>query len=119
MVGRKTREPANFFKEQLWLADLSDLSPLRRGLYYYLRIVCAAMKSFADNHCLLLASALTYTTLLSLVPLLALMFSIFKGFGVQNRLEPILLEKLSAGSEQVVSQIVRYIDRTNVKTLGT
>ncbi len=118
MAGWKIREISNFFKERLWQADLNDLSPLRRRLYHHLRIVYVAVKAFIDNHCLLLASALTYTTLLSLVPLLALMFSILKGLGVQNRLEPILLEKLSAGSEQVISQIVRYIDRTNVKTLG-
>jgi len=107
-----------FFEEGLWQADLEGLSRIHRRLFRYLRILSLVVKGFIGNRCLLLASALTYTSLLSLVPLLALMFSILKGLGVQNRLEPILLEKLSAGSEEVVTQIIRYIDQTNVKTLG-
>ena len=98
--------------------DLDGLSGVKRSLYRQLRIIYFAVKGFIDNGCFLLASALTYSTLLSLVPLLALMFSILKGLGVQNRLEPLLLERLSAGSEEVVSQIIGYIDRTDVKALG-
>jgi membrane protein len=71
---------------------------------------------FADN-CLLHAAALTYSTLLSLVPLLALMFAVLKGLGVQARLEPVLLSRLSL-SHDVTAQILTYIDRTNVGGLG-
>ncbi len=115
---RTFKEVKNFFAEDLWQQDLNRLPRSYHHLYHYLRLLYLAIQEFVSNRCLLLASALTYMTLLSLVPLLALMFSILKGLGVQNRLEPILLEKLSAGSEEVVSQIIRYIDRTNVKTLG-
>ena len=114
----KVKEIKGFFEEGLWQIDLDDLSRIRRYLYQQLRILNLVIKGFIGNRCLLLASALTYASLLSLVPLLALMFSILKGLGVQNRLEPILLEKLSGGSEEIVTQIIRYIDRTNVGTLG-
>jgi membrane protein len=106
------------FQENLLHADLAKFPRSKRAFYRHLRILYSAAQGFQDNHCALHASALTYTTLLALVPLLALMFSILKGFGVQNRLEPILLEKLSAGSEEIVQQIIRYIDKTNVKALG-
>ncbi len=115
---RKLKEVKSFFYEDLWRLELDGLSRIHRHLYRHLRILHLVVKGFIDNRCLLLASALTYTTLLSLVPLLALMFSILKGLGVQNRLEPILLEKLSAGSEEVVIQIIGYIEKTNVRTLG-
>lgn len=114
----KVKELKGFFEEGLWQADLDSISRMRRHFYHQLRLLNLVIKGFIDNRCLLLASALTYTSLLSLVPLLALMFSILKGLGVQNRLEPILLQKLSAGSEEVVTQIIGYIDRTNVGTLG-
>ncbi|HEV8343263.1 MAG TPA: YihY/virulence factor BrkB family protein [Candidatus Binatia bacterium] len=114
----KVKEIKGFLEEGLWQADVESLSRIRRHLYHQLRIFNLVVKGFIDNRCLLLASALTYTSLLSLVPLLALMFSILKGLGVQNRLEPMLLEKMSAGSEEVVAQIIGYIDRTNVTTLG-
>lgn len=108
----------SIFREELLRADLGDLSALKRGVYRHVRILYRAVAGFLENRCPLLASALTYTTLLSLVPLLALMFAILKGLGVQNQLEPILLEKLSAGSEQIVNQIIAYIDKTDVKALG-
>ncbi|TMA08276.1 MAG: hypothetical protein E6J89_15120 [Deltaproteobacteria bacterium] len=90
----KVKEIKGFFEEGLWQIDLDDLSRIRRYLYQQLRILNLVIKGFIGNRCLLLASALTYASLLSLVPLLALMFSILKGLGVQNRLEPILNHSL-------------------------
>lgn len=77
----------------------------------------AAGKRFYADNCLLHASALAYVSLLSLVPLFAVMFAVLKGLGVQRRLEPILLSRLALDQE-VVNQIIGYIDRTNVGTLG-
>lgn len=81
------------------------------------RFVVAVVKRFFADSCLLHASALAYTTLLSLVPLLALMFSILKGLGVQRRLEPLLLSRLALTPE-TTEQIIAWIDATNVTTLG-
>jgi membrane protein len=63
------------------------------------------------------ASALAYTSLLSIVPLLAIMFATLKGLGVQHRLEPLLLSRLSLTPE-TTDLIIGYIDKTNVATLG-
>lgn len=81
------------------------------------RFVVAVVKRFIADSCLLHASALAYTSLLSLVPLLALMFSILKGLGVQRRLEPLLLSRLALTPE-TTEQIIAWIDATNVTTLG-
>ena len=78
-----------FIEDDSWETHTAALSRVKRGSYRQLRIFYLAAKGFIDNRCLLQASALTYTTLLSLVPLLALMFSILKGLGVQNTLAPI------------------------------
>jgi membrane protein len=82
-----------------------------------LTFVVTVVRRFIDDRCLLHASALTYTSLLSLVPLLALMFAILKGLGVQRRLEPLLLSRLSL-SPEVTANILTYIDNTNFSTLG-
>src|SRR5438034_5510644 len=74
-------------------------------------------RRFLADQCLMRASALAYTSLLSLVPLLALMFAVLKGLGVQRRLEPLLLSRLSLDSGTIES-ILTYIDHTNVGTLG-
>jgi len=82
-------------------------------------VTIQAAKAFQSDRILLHASALTYTTLLSLVPGLALTFSILKGLGVQRRLEPLIMDRISAGSEEIAQQILTYIDNTNVRSLGT
>jgi len=80
---------------------------------------CLAVgRRFYDDQCLMRASALAYTSLLSIVPLFALMFAVLKGLGVQHRLEPLLLSRLALQPE-TASAMIDFIDRTNVSTLGS
>lgn len=90
-----------------------NADPIRRLVSF---VIAAGRRFYADK-CLVWASALAYSSLLSLVPLLAVMFAVLKGMGVQHRLEPLLLSRLSLSAE-TTSAIIGYIDRTNVKTLG-
>jgi membrane protein len=81
-------------------------------------LVLTVWKFNAVDKGLLRASALTYSTLLSLVPLLALMFAVLKGFGVQRRLEPLLVKHIAMGNPEVVHQIIEYVDNTKIGALG-
>ncbi len=82
-----------------------------------LRLIGIAGWRFYQDQCLVRASALAYTSLLSIVPLLAVMFSVLKGLGAQGRLEGVLLSRLSLGQE-TIDLIIGYIDKTNFATLG-
>src|SRR6266699_5950587 len=67
------------------------------------------------------AMGLTYSTLLSLVPFLAVMFSVLKAFGVQNGLEPFLaqlLQPLGNAASEVTSSIIKFVDNIRVGILG-
>ena len=55
-----------------------------------------ALRGFDEDKCMLWASALTFYTLMSIVPLLAMAFGIAKGFGLHERLEKELLEKFTS-----------------------
>jgi membrane protein len=66
--------------------------------------------------------SLVYTTLLSLVPLLAVSFSVLKGFGVHNQLEPMLLnalEPLGEKAVEVTQSIIGFVDNMQVRVLGS
>jgi membrane protein len=121
--GQKYREQwsrfLHFWKSDLWEIDPQTLSRVRLFWLKQAQIVAVVYRDFFNDGCLIRASALTYVTLLSIVPLLALMFAMLKGLGVQNALEPVILEHLAIGSEQVISEVVRYINNTNVGRLGT
>lgn len=73
---------------------------------------------FIEHQGLLRASALTYNTLLTLVPVVAFMLAFLKGLGIQNILELWLIDKLSVGSEDMVRQIITYASRIEAQPLG-
>ncbi len=65
---------------------------MQHKTFHFIRSLAIAL--FHDMHqgsITLRAMGLVYTTLLSLVPLLALSFSVLKGFGVHNQMQPFLL----------------------------
>lgn len=105
-------------KHLLWEQNPADLSWLQRILLRQIQTAALVIRDFGMNQCLLRASALTYYTMLSLVPLLALVFALLKSFGVQNLLQPLIIEKLNVGDGQVADMILSYINNTQVTQLG-
>ena len=89
-----------------------------RGIRQCVRVIFRLMNDFLDDNCLLWAGALSFNTILSLVPLLALAFAVLKGLGVHNILEPLLLSKLAAGSQEVADRIIAYINNTRMGSVG-
>ena len=77
-----------------------------------------AFLSFIRDRCIQWAAALAYYTLIGLVPLLIALFSFIKGFGLHRGLTPFIVRTIGAGSPEVALQIVRFIDRTNVRAVG-
>lgn len=88
MSGLKSalQKEQNFIHKHLWNMDLRPLSRSKTAIMSILRIIGVVIRSFMANKSAMQAGTLTYLTLLALVPVLALMFSITKGLGVQERL---------------------------------
>ena len=107
-----------FFSTRLWELDHDNMRGVKRYVVRALQITTLVVKDFWADQCLLQASALSFTTILSLVPFFALTFAVLKGLGVQNRLEPFILAQVSAGSEEVVDNVITYINNTNMTTVG-
>ncbi|MDX8405259.1 MAG: YihY/virulence factor BrkB family protein [Mariprofundus sp.] len=106
----------------LWPEKIESFSGWKLLLTRTLQVNVAVVRDFLDGQLTLRAMSLVYTTLLSLVPLLALTFSVLKGFGVQNQLEPMLVNTLSAlgdQGEQIARQIVSFVDNIKVGVLGS
>jgi membrane protein len=76
---------------------------------------------YYENMLGLRAASLTYATLLSLVPLLAVTFSVLKAFGVQQLIEPFLAQALAPlGPEriEITRRLIGFVDNTRVDVLG-
>lgn len=102
--------------------DLPDDTPrMKRYALHALRIVFALGRDIAEGRPTLWAMGLVYTTLLSLAPLLALSFSVLKGFGVHNQIEPLLLNifaPLGEKSIELTATIIGFVDNLRVGVLG-
>ena len=85
----------SFITTKIWGIRLNKLDKKRGFLIRQLRIITLAVKGFNDDKCMVKASALTYYMLFSIVPLLALLFAVSKGFGLQQKLEMYLLHDFS------------------------
>lgn len=76
-----------FLTRELWARDFSTLPAFRRRAYGVARVVHLTLANFVKNRCTWRAAALTYITVLSLVPMLAFAFSVAKGLGAYEQLE--------------------------------
>ena len=107
--------------EIVWGEPLTKAGPFGAIVATVLRYLYAMLRDFFSGQLTMRAMGLVYTTLLSVVPLLAFSFAILKGFGVFNQLEPYLdglLEPLGAQGEQITDQILALVDNVRGSVLG-
>ncbi len=97
--------------------DISLFPPWKRWLTRIVQLALLSVRGFRSDNCSLRASALTFYTLLSIVPVVAMLFGIAKGFGFEARLEAQILENFQA-QETVVLRIIEFARRLLENTRG-
>jgi membrane protein len=107
----------NFIKTDIWRMRLRDHSRGKSLFIWFLRIVILAVRGFNENKCKFRASALTFFSLLSIVPVIALMFGIAKGFNLQERVASQILEKMK-GQEEVANRVITFANSLLDQTSG-
>jgi len=82
------------------------------------RTLHRSILGFSRDNCTLWASALTYTSSLSLVPILAVALSAVKGLVGMDRLKPLIERYLAVNSPQIADQILSFVGNINARALG-
>jgi membrane protein len=85
------------------------------------RFVYALLRDFADGDLSMRAMSLVYTTMLAIVPLLALVFALLKGLGLHRDLEPVLqgfLAPVGPRAAELASQVIVFVDNVSGFALG-
>ncbi len=106
-LRQRTAQSISFLTTDVWRVRRKDLPRARAFFLRLLRIVLLTFRGLAEDRCQLRASSLTFYSLLSVVPVLAMIFGIAKGFGFEKNLREILLERL-AGQEEVALRIIDF-----------
>ena len=107
----------SFIRTDIWLIRLDDLPFGRSFLIRQLRTIILAIRGYDEDRCLLRASSLTFFTLLSIVPIVAVFFGIAKGFGFERLLEKQLFERFP-GQEEVLNQVISFSNSLLEQTRG-
>jgi len=107
----------HFLQTDIWRIRASTLSGQKSFWIRQLRIVLLALRGFAEDKCQLRASALTFFSLLSVVPIVAMAFGIAKGFGFEKMLKARLLEQMQ-GQEEVAVKIIDFSEALLQNTQG-
>jgi len=97
----------HFIQFDIWRISVKDLPASKSFLIKQLQIFLLAIRGFNEDKVQMQASALTFYSLLSLVPVVAMGFGISKGFGMESYLERQLME-LFAGREEVMNWILNF-----------
>ncbi|UCF42453.1 MAG: YihY family inner membrane protein [Planctomycetota bacterium] len=97
----------NFVTIDIWRMQLRNYSRTKAFLIKQLRVIVLAVRGFGEDKCKFRASALTFFSLLSIVPVIAMMFGIAKGFGLEARVETEILKRLE-GQEEIATRVIEF-----------
>ncbi len=100
-----------FLTYDIWRLDSQDVSGKRNFLYNSLKAIIMTIRNSMELKLNVRAASLTYRTLLSLVPGLAVLFAVARGFGLQNIIESQFITYFP-GQEEVLTEVIKFIDKS-------
>lgn len=106
-----------FFKEEIWSHDLTSKSRRKTFLIRQSRIYILAFKGFFEDRAAVKAAALTYFTMLSIVPIFAIAFAIARNFGFEDRMHEAINNNMQ-GQQDIMKWLTETVDSLLSKTKG-
>lgn len=109
------RNTVYFLKDGIWHVQPGDVSRWRYILYSLIKRLLLSIELFTEKRLVASASALTYSTLLAIVPVFAVVFAIARGFGYSKYIEVWFRDVLSS-QPQVAETIIGFVNSYLVHT---
>jgi membrane protein len=111
------KEFRSSFNQFIWHTRKGERPAWQWLFIRFARTLILAVRGFVRHQDTLRASALTFFSLLSVVPVAAMAFGIAKGFGFEKRLQEELLDNFAA-QQEVVEQIIGFAQNLLDNTKG-
>jgi membrane protein len=106
-----------YFTTEIWNIRTRNLNQWAALWIYSIRVLYIAIRDFVQDDGSVRASALTYYTVLTIVPVLAMAFGIAQGFGFEENLQRQILSQFR-GQEEIIEQIFTFVSATLERTKG-
>jgi membrane protein len=109
----------NFLKTDIWRIRLKNYPRSKSFFLRQLRIIVLAIRGFDEDKCRFRASALTFYSLLSIVPVIAMIFGIAKGFGLEERVKAEIMLKMQTEEQvKVAERIINFANSLLAEVSG-
>lgn len=115
-MEQRIKDIIQFFKIDIWRITRQDVSPLRYFLYNILKKLLLTIELFLAKRLTASAAALTYSTMLAFVPIVAVVFAIARGFGYNKYIENWFVNDALASQPQAAEVIVGFVNSYLVHT---
>lgn len=95
--------------DYIWSVNEQKLTPMKRWRLRATKRLVIVVESITKNNLMSYASALTYSSILAAVPVLAIVFAVARGFGFGSLIEDKLRESLQVGP-QITDTVLQFVD---------
>lgn len=100
-----------FLTHDIWRFNKQTVSSSQLLGYRTIQVIWSVVSKIISQHITSKSSALTYSTLLSIVPILALLFALSRGFGLQQLVEQELY-RIFEGQQEALTQALSFVDKS-------
>ncbi|MDX9748755.1 MAG: YihY/virulence factor BrkB family protein [Paludibacter sp.] len=109
-ISQFIKSAYSFITHDLWRITDAELSKHKRIPFRLLKVIMIAIKGVGRDNLFINASALTYSVMFALVPLIALFIAIGKGFGIEDSIK-VWIAELMAAQKELIPFIMSFVDR--------
>ena len=121
MIVNPFKQIVSWLDDYVWRDPVAGSSNINVSIHFIFRLVFVVTRDVFSGQRKLQASSLSFVTLMSFTPFLALVFSILKLIGVHKQLEPFLIDLMQPLGDQgltLAMQVIAYIEKIDVGVLG-
>ena len=108
-MNKRISDFLQFITVDIWRVTESEVTKRKFSLYNIIKTIYVTIQQFVSDRIATKASALTYSTLLAIVPMLAILFAIARGFGFDNLMESQLFRSFG-GKNETTETILSFVD---------
>lgn len=108
-MKKKLADIWKFLTYDIWRITENEVNQRTFSIYNIIKTIYLSISRFNKDRIINKASALTYSTLLAIVPILAILFAIAKGFGFSNIMENVFRTSF-AGKTETTETILQFVD---------
>jgi membrane protein len=108
-LKNKTYKLKNFFSEGIWQLEMEELSRAKARFVKYIKVLIITIKTYSQQKIGPQAVALSFFSVMAVVPFMAIVFAITGGLGLSGRLKEMVYANFSEGiAQQAIETVMSF-----------